>query len=52
MSETPQAQHEKTAVVLAYAGAALPLLRRAQEVKPRDNVQEFLERVERIAQSR
>jgi tetratricopeptide (TPR) repeat protein len=31
---------------------ALPLLRRAQVLKPRDNVQEYLEQVERIAQTR
>jgi tetratricopeptide (TPR) repeat protein len=31
---------------------ALPLLRRAQVVKPRENVQEYLEQVERIAQAR
>lgn len=30
---------------------ALPLLRRAQVIKPRDNVQEYLEQVERIAKS-
>lgn len=28
---------------------ALPLLRRAQQVKPRDNIQEYLEQVERIS---
>ncbi len=31
---------------------ALPLLRRAQLVKPRDNVQQYLEQVERIAKTR
>ena len=31
---------------------ALPLLRRAQTLKPRDNIQEYLESVERVAQSR
>jgi tetratricopeptide (TPR) repeat protein len=31
---------------------ALPLLRRAQLVKPRENVQKYLEQVERIAQGR
>jgi tetratricopeptide (TPR) repeat protein len=31
---------------------ALPLLRRAQVVKPRENVQEYLEQVERVARSR
>ncbi len=31
---------------------ALPLLRRAQVIKPRENVQEYLEQVERVARSR
>ncbi|MEY2980342.1 MAG: hypothetical protein RL562_569 [Planctomycetota bacterium] len=31
---------------------ALPLLRRAQQLQPRDNVQEYIEQVERFAQSR
>ena len=31
---------------------ALPLLRRAQAIQPRDNVQEYLEQVERAAQAR
>jgi Flp pilus assembly protein TadD len=31
---------------------ALPLLRRAQAIKPRENVQKFIEQVERIASSR
>jgi tetratricopeptide (TPR) repeat protein len=31
---------------------ALPLLRRAQQLRPRDNVQDFLEQVERVAKSR
>jgi tetratricopeptide (TPR) repeat protein len=30
---------------------ALPLLRRAQQVKPRENVQQYLEQVERVARS-
>lgn len=30
---------------------ALPLLRRAQAVKPRDNIQKYLEQVERVAKS-
>lgn len=28
---------------------ALPLLRRAQQLKPRDNIQDYLEQVERVA---
>jgi tetratricopeptide (TPR) repeat protein len=31
---------------------ALPLLRRAQLLKPRDNIQEYLEQVERVAKNR
>lgn len=31
---------------------ALPLLRRAQTLKPRENIQKFLEEVERVAQSK
>lgn len=31
---------------------ALPLLRRAQTLKPRDNIQQYLEQVERVAQGR
>lgn len=31
---------------------ALPLLRRAQTLKPRDNIQEYLEQVERVAKNR
>ncbi len=31
---------------------ALPLLRRAQTIKPRDDVQKYLEQVERIAKAR
>jgi hypothetical protein len=33
-------------------GEALPLLRRAQTVQPRENVQQYLDQVERVAQSR
>jgi hypothetical protein len=31
---------------------ALPLLRHAQQLKPRDNLQDYLEQVERAAKSR
>jgi Flp pilus assembly protein TadD len=31
---------------------AIPLLRRAQSLKPRDNIQEYLEQVERVAKNR
>ena len=31
---------------------ALPLLRRAQELKPRDDIQKYLDQIERIAKSR
>ena len=31
---------------------ALPLLRRAQSIKPRDNIQQYLEQIERVAQGK
>jgi tetratricopeptide (TPR) repeat protein len=31
---------------------ALPLLRRAQTIKPRDNIQQYLEQIERVAQGK
>ena len=31
---------------------ALPLLRRAQEIKPREDIARYLEQVERIARAR
>jgi hypothetical protein len=33
-------------------GDALPLLRRVQELKPRDDIARYLEQVERLAKSR
>lgn len=39
-------------VSLARYGDALPLLRRAQELKPRDDIARYLEQVERVARSR
>ena len=30
----------------------VPLLRRAQQIKPRDNIQDYLEQVERVAKGR
>ncbi len=31
---------------------ALPLLKRAQVIRPRENIQQFLEQIERAAQGR
>lgn len=45
-------QHARLLVSQQRYAEALPLLRRAQTVKPRDAVQEFLERIERAQQAR
>lgn len=45
-------RHAQVLVDLARSSEALPLLRRAQALKPRDNVQEYLEQVERATQAR
>lgn len=42
-------RHAHLLVGLGRYAEALPLLRRAQQVKPRDNVQQLLEQVERVA---
>ncbi len=45
----------RNAQLLVRAGKyeeALPLLRRAQQINPRDNIQKYLEQVERIARTR
>lgn len=42
-------RHAHLLVGLGRYSEALPLLRRAQQVKPRDNIQQFLEQVERVA---
>jgi tetratricopeptide (TPR) repeat protein len=45
-------RHAQVLVSLARYADALPLLRRAQEVKARDDVARYLEQVERLAKSR
>lgn len=45
-------RHAQLLVGLGRYAEALPLLRRAQTVKPRENIQEYLEQVERVANSR
>lgn len=45
-------QHAKLLVNEGKYAEALPLLRQAQQLKPRENVQEFLEQVERVAKNR
>jgi tetratricopeptide (TPR) repeat protein len=45
-------RHAQLLVGQGQYADALPLLRRAQQLDPRDNVQEYLEQVERIAQGR
>ena len=44
-------RHAQVLVNQARYGDALPLLRRAQELKPRDEVARYLEQVERIARA-
>jgi tetratricopeptide (TPR) repeat protein len=45
-------RHAQLLVRKGKYAEALPLLRRAQLLQPRDNVQEFLEQVERVAKGR
>lgn len=45
-------RHAQTLVRLSKYTEAIPLLRRAQQVDPRENIQEYLEQVERIAKTR
>ncbi|HVS10052.1 MAG TPA: tetratricopeptide repeat protein [Planctomycetota bacterium] len=45
-------RHAQLLVGQARYAEALPLLRRAQTLKPRDNIQDYLEQVERVAQAR
>jgi len=45
-------RHAQLLVGQGEYAAAMPLLRRAQSLKPRDNIQQFLEQVERAAQGR
>lgn len=45
-------RHAQLLVGQGKYSESLPLLRRAQEIKPRDDIQKYLEQVERIARSR
>ena len=45
-------RHAQMLVGQGKYAEALPLLKRAQQVKPRDNIQQFLDQVERIAQNK
>jgi tetratricopeptide (TPR) repeat protein len=45
-------RHAQLLVKESKYDEALPLLRRAQQVKPRENVEEYLEQVQRIAKAR
>ncbi|MFO1055138.1 MAG: tetratricopeptide repeat protein [Planctomycetota bacterium] len=45
-------RHAQLLVGQGKYALALPLLRRAQTVRPRDNIQQYLEQVERAAQAR
>ncbi len=45
-------RHAQVLVGMGRYGDAIPLLRRAQESKPRDDVARYLDQVERIAKSR
>jgi tetratricopeptide (TPR) repeat protein len=45
-------RHAQLLVGQGKYAEALPLLRRAQAIQPRDNIQQYLEQVERVAQGR
>lgn len=45
-------RHAQLLVGLGRYAEALPLLRRAQELQPRENIQQYLEKIERVAQTR
>lgn len=45
-------RHAQLLVGQGRYAEALPMLRKAQQIKPRDNIQQYLEQVERAAQSR
>ena len=45
-------RHAQVLVGMSRYGEALPLLRRAQEIKPREDVARYLEQVERIAKAK
>ncbi len=45
-------RHAQVLVGMGRYAEAIPLLRRAQEAKPREDIARYLEQVERIAKSR
>jgi tetratricopeptide (TPR) repeat protein len=45
-------RHAQLLVSQSKYSEALPLLRRAQEIKPREDIQKYLDQVERVAKSR
>lgn len=45
-------RHAQLLVTQGKYSAAVPLLQRAQKIKPRDNIQKYLEQVQRAAKSR
>src|SRR5690606_32707450 len=45
-------RHAQLLVGQGKYGEAVPLLRRAQALRPRENIQQYLEQVERAAQAR
>jgi tetratricopeptide (TPR) repeat protein len=45
-------RHAQVLVGMGRYGDAVPLLRRAQEVRPRDDIARYLEQVERVAKAR
>jgi tetratricopeptide (TPR) repeat protein len=49
---TAKIRHAQVLVGMRRYAEAIPLLRRAQEVKPREDVQKYLEQVERLSRSR
>jgi tetratricopeptide (TPR) repeat protein len=49
---TAKTYHAQVLVGLGRFGEALPLLRRAQEIKPREDIARYLEQVERNAKAR
>ena len=45
-------RHAQVLVGLSRYGDALPLLRRVQELKPRDDIARYIEQVERLSKAR
>ena len=49
---TARTRHAQVLVGMGRFTDAIPLLRRAQEIKPREDVARYLEQVERLAKTR